>query len=145
MTMRKKSAGRICYFWQRHAGNGYIVETARRAVSTVSPCLHAATPQIPAVLARILSPPSRSGYRHKGLAHRVSSPTVREGFRIKFKDSSVAALIFLVVLTGLPAARADSVASKNKQGNRLFQEGKYEEAQKAYVEAQSQAPDKPEI
>ncbi len=40
---------------------------------------------------------------------------------------------------------ADSVASKNAKGNRLFAEGKFEEAEKAYLEAQVKNPGKPEI
>ncbi|MBN2319098.1 MAG: tetratricopeptide repeat protein [Acidobacteria bacterium] len=44
-----------------------------------------------------------------------------------------------------PAAKAESPASKNREGNRLFNEGKYEEAEKAYLEAQVKKPGKPEI
>jgi Ca-activated chloride channel homolog len=41
--------------------------------------------------------------------------------------------------------KAGSQASKNKEGNRLFDEGKYEEAEKAYLEAQVKNPGKPEV
>jgi len=44
-----------------------------------------------------------------------------------------------------PAAKAESTASKNREGNRLFKEGSYEEAEKAYLEAQVKSPGKPEI
>ena len=53
-------------------------------------------------------------------------------------------LIVLSLLAFIPAALADSAGSKNKNGNRLFEEGKYEEAQKAYQEAQIKKPDRPE-
>ncbi len=43
------------------------------------------------------------------------------------------------------AAKAESTASKNREGNRLFTEGRYEEAEKAYLEAQVKSPGKPEI
>jgi Ca-activated chloride channel family protein len=53
-------------------------------------------------------------------------------------------VIALSLLAGVPVALADSAGSKNKNGNRLFEQGKYEEAQKAYQEAQIQKPDRPE-
>jgi len=48
-------------------------------------------------------------------------------------------------LINAPAAKAESPASKNREGNRLFNEGRYEEAEKAYLEAQVKSPGKPEI
>jgi tetratricopeptide (TPR) repeat protein len=44
-----------------------------------------------------------------------------------------------------PFALADSVASKNKAGNRLFAQGKYQDAEKAYLEARSTTQERPEI
>jgi Ca-activated chloride channel family protein len=44
-----------------------------------------------------------------------------------------------------PCAWADSAASRNQAGNRLFEQGKYQDAEKAYLEAQSEAPDRPEL
>ncbi|MBZ5498703.1 MAG: tetratricopeptide repeat protein [Acidobacteriia bacterium] len=41
--------------------------------------------------------------------------------------------------------RAESVASKNKQGNQLFEQGKYQDAEKAYLEAQTNMPGRPEL
>jgi Ca-activated chloride channel homolog len=49
------------------------------------------------------------------------------------------------VLSAPAGARADSVAAKNREGNRLFAEGKYREAEKAYGEAQGKAPLRPEL
>lgn len=46
---------------------------------------------------------------------------------------------------GLPSANAASVASKNKEGNRLFEQGKYQDAEKAYVAAQLDAPGRSEL
>ena len=40
---------------------------------------------------------------------------------------------------------AESIASKNKKGNRLFEQGKYADAEKAYLSAQVDDPGKPEI
>lgn len=49
------------------------------------------------------------------------------------------------LLALLPAAHAESAASKNKEGNRLFAQGKYEDAEKAYLEAEMKNPGKPEV
>jgi Ca-activated chloride channel family protein len=54
----------------------------------------------------------------------------------------LAAFVFAVTL---PALKAESLASKNKEGNRLFAEGRFEDAEKAYLEAQGESPGKPEI
>lgn len=57
-----------------------------------------------------------------------------------------AALFLSAAVLSYPAiAKAESLASKNREGNRLFSEGKYEEAEKAYLEAQVKSPGKPEI
>ena len=59
------------------------------------------------------------------------------------------ALIFLatvaVCLSLATPAKADSSASKNKEGNRLFAQGKYQDAEKAYLEAQASMPGRPEL
>jgi len=55
-------------------------------------------------------------------------------------------LLLSAFLTGfLPNLKAASPASKNKEGNRLFAHGNYEDAEKAYLEAHGAAPGKPEI
>lgn len=56
---------------------------------------------------------------------------------------AVAAAAF--VWAGVSTARADSVASKNKDGNRLFGQGKYQEAEKAYLDAEVQSPGRAEL
>ncbi len=54
--------------------------------------------------------------------------------------------VFAVVLGALaPSAHAETAASKNKQGNKLFEQGKYQEAEKAYLDAEIQSPGRPEI
>jgi tetratricopeptide (TPR) repeat protein len=53
----------------------------------------------------------------------------------------LAAFVFAAVI---PASKAESLASKNEKGNRLFAQGRFEDAEKAYLEAQ-QNPGKPEI
>jgi Ca-activated chloride channel homolog len=42
-------------------------------------------------------------------------------------------------------ARSESIAAKNREGNKLFDQGKYAEAEKAYLDAQTQAPGRPEL
>lgn len=53
--------------------------------------------------------------------------------------------LILAILLLLPTAYADSVGSKNKEGNRLFEQGKYEEAEKTYLAAQVENPNRPEL
>jgi Ca-activated chloride channel homolog len=55
------------------------------------------------------------------------------------------AVLFAILPGFLPSAQAESPASKNKAGNRLFAQGNYEDAEKAYLEAQGTVPAKPEI
>jgi tetratricopeptide (TPR) repeat protein len=50
-----------------------------------------------------------------------------------------------VCLSLATPAKADSSASKNKEGNRLFAQGKYQDAEKAYLEAQASMPGRPEL
>jgi Ca-activated chloride channel homolog len=51
----------------------------------------------------------------------------------------------MLFMTAIPVVHAESVASKNKDGNKLFSEGKYPEAEKAYLDAQVKSPGKPEV
>jgi Ca-activated chloride channel homolog len=58
------------------------------------------------------------------------------------------ALMFFVgifVLTSSTFAYAASVGSENKKGNQLFADGKYEEAEKAYLNAEVKSPGRPEV
>jgi Ca-activated chloride channel family protein len=56
------------------------------------------------------------------------------------------ALFLTVVFPANPCkALAESLTEKNREGNQLFTEGKYEEAEKAYLEAQVKNPGRPEI
>jgi len=74
---------------------------------------------------------------------------VQQAFAPKSKVicSRIAAgfLPLALILACLPCGRAESLASKNKKGNRLFAEGKYEDAEKAYLAAQADDPGKPEV
>ena len=54
-------------------------------------------------------------------------------------------LVVILLLAISPALRGESVASKNKTGNRLFEQGKYQDAEKAYLDAQSSMPGRPEL
>jgi Ca-activated chloride channel family protein len=56
-----------------------------------------------------------------------------------------ATLIVAVALVLPQPGRAESHASKNNKGNRLFDQGQFEEAEKAYIAAQGGGPGKPEI
>jgi len=46
---------------------------------------------------------------------------------------------------GAGEAAAAAVATKNKQGNQLFYQGKYQDAEKEYLDAQLDAPGRPEL
>ncbi len=74
---------------------------------------------------------------------------VQQAFATKSKVicSRIAAglLLLVLILACLPFGRAESLASKNKKGNGLFAEGKYEDAEKAYLAAQAEDPGKPEV
>ncbi len=50
-----------------------------------------------------------------------------------------------LIWAGADSAHGESVGSKNKTGNRLFEQGKYQEAEKAYIDAQGDAPGKSEL
>lgn len=51
----------------------------------------------------------------------------------------------LISVCACAVAFGSSPASRNKEGNRLFQQGKYQDAEKAYVDAQLEAPGRPEL
>ena len=53
--------------------------------------------------------------------------------------------VIIVILTALPHLHSESLASKNKEGNRLFSQEKYNDAEKAYLDAQIDNPGRPEI
>jgi len=56
------------------------------------------------------------------------------------------AALFLLTLVLVPQLSvSESLASKNKKGNRLFEQGRYEDAEKSYLSAQVDSPGKPEI
>jgi tetratricopeptide (TPR) repeat protein len=63
-------------------------------------------------------------------------------FRVSFLMPFFEAII---ILTALPCLYADSPASKNREGNLYFSQGKYSDAEKAYLDAQVKSPGKPEI
>ncbi|MFH1573383.1 MAG: tetratricopeptide repeat protein [Acidobacteriota bacterium] len=60
---------------------------------------------------------------------------------------NVAFLLSVVLLLSAAAseARGESGAGKNRNGNRLFSEGRFPEAERAYLEAQADLPERPEI
>jgi len=56
--------------------------------------------------------------------------------------AAVAALLLLPAAAG---ASVPAAAAKNKEGNRLFREQKFAQAEQAYLEAQADLPDRPEL
>jgi Ca-activated chloride channel homolog len=54
-------------------------------------------------------------------------------------------LAAFAMLTVFSELRAESLASKVREGNRLFAQGKYAEAETAYMDAQVNNPGKPEV
>ena len=57
----------------------------------------------------------------------------------------VSVIAAFIIMTTLPCLRAESLASKNNEGNRLYSQGKYEDAEKAYLDAQVKSPGRPEV
>jgi tetratricopeptide (TPR) repeat protein len=55
------------------------------------------------------------------------------------------AIAAVLMLIAVPDLRSESLASKNKKGNRFFAQGKYEDAEKAYLDAQVKSPGRPEV
>ena len=69
-----------------------------------------------------------------------------DGGSARVTATRAALALLLVFASGAAAAvQAASVASRNRQGNRLYTEGKYQEAEKAYLEAQAAEPSRPEL
>jgi tetratricopeptide (TPR) repeat protein len=54
-------------------------------------------------------------------------------------------LILMLALAAPAAAAGSTIARKNREGNRLFAEGKFADAERAYVEAQVDAPGRAEL
>jgi tetratricopeptide (TPR) repeat protein len=54
-------------------------------------------------------------------------------------------LLIAAIIVSPGSAAASSLASRNREGNRLFEQGKYQEAEKAYLEAQGEEPNTPEL
>jgi tetratricopeptide (TPR) repeat protein len=54
-------------------------------------------------------------------------------------------LTVLAILTAFSDSRAESLASKVRDGNRLFAQGKYADAETAYLDAQVKNPGRPEV
>jgi Ca-activated chloride channel homolog len=59
--------------------------------------------------------------------------------------SGAVLFLFALAVTLPPNCRAESIASKNNRGNRLFDQGKYEDAERAYLAAQADDPGRPEV
>jgi Ca-activated chloride channel family protein len=72
--------------------------------------------------------------------------TVGSGqWAVRVRAANCLLALSAVILAASSGLAAESVASKNKEGNRLFAQGKYEDAEKAYLDAQVNSPGKPEV
>jgi Ca-activated chloride channel homolog len=58
---------------------------------------------------------------------------------------SICLLTMLAIFAAFSEARAESPASKVREGNRLFSQGKYADAETAYLDAQVKNPGRPEV
>ncbi len=97
--------------------------------------------------ARTISGPCVPFSRHRVAAARKTSG-LKPGPAGSAQTAAARAALALLLGLGLgaaAAANAASVASRNRQGNRLYAEGKYQEAEKAYLEAQAAEPSRPEL
>jgi Ca-activated chloride channel homolog len=70
---------------------------------------------------------------------------IKEKSLVAGRQSLVSRLAVAMLFITPSILMAESLASKNKEGNRLFAQGKYEDAEKAYLEAQGKNPGKPEV
>ncbi len=61
------------------------------------------------------------------------------------RDIRTAGLLLLLALAGSMPAVADPAARKNNEGNRLYEQKKFDEALKKYVDAQASRPGAPEL
>lgn len=59
--------------------------------------------------------------------------------------ASMALLAVLAIAAAFSEAKAESLASKVREGNRLFVQGKYADAERAYLDAQVKNPGRPEV
>jgi Ca-activated chloride channel homolog len=73
--------------------------------------------------------------------------TFRNQKQIRSRADAVVGMLVLVAACFASVAGADAatVASKNKDGNKLFEQGKFRDAEKAYLDAQAEAPGRPEL
>ena len=65
--------------------------------------------------------------------------------RLTIERCVLPVLILVLTMTAASDLFAESLASKNNKGNRLFVQGKYEDAEKAYLDAQVKNPGRPEV
>lgn len=65
--------------------------------------------------------------------------------RIRVKGFAPVLFLTFAISAIACKAMAESPADKNREGNRLFADSKYEEAEKAYLDAQAKSPGRPEI
>jgi len=65
--------------------------------------------------------------------------------RLRETCAGLLAWHLLVLLAGTTPLLADSAAGRNNEGNRLYEDDRYDEALKMYVEAQALEPEAPEL
>ncbi len=62
---------------------------------------------------------------------------------MRFVGETLTTMVLVLAMTG--AASAESAASKNNEGNRLFDQKQYDEALRMYTDAQASRPEAPEL
>jgi len=77
------------------------------------------------------------------MARKISS--IQKNLTLCGREYRIALLLVTALLVSTALAGAETAASKNSEGNSLYSEGRYEDAEKAYMEAQILNPDRPEI
>jgi len=61
------------------------------------------------------------------------------------KPLAIASTLLVLTALAVRAGYGQSAAAKNAEGNRFYNDGKYREAEMAYLEAQADLPDRPEL
>ncbi len=92
-----------------------------------------------------IAPRSAIGSRQSAVGSRQLASTRQPDRRNNSARCLLPVFIVAMILAAVSNSEAESPASKNKEGNRFFSQGKYSEAEKAYLDAQVKSPGIPEI
>ena len=96
-------------------------------------------------MAKQIAEKSAVGNGQSVVGSRQSAARLHSAGRV-FTACGFVSLFSIAVILATPLSlEAESLASKNREGNRLFAQGKYEDAEKAYLDAQVKNPGRPEV